>query len=64
MHQFKNHFLLAAIGGLVFFASCKKESTPSSTVEPDEPLSRDNILSFSNHLPPMQEQCLRNEWLK
>jgi len=36
MHQFKKHFLLATIGGLLFFASCKKESTPSNIAEPDE----------------------------
>jgi subtilisin len=36
MHQFKNHFLLAAAAGILFFASCKKESTSSNTVQPDE----------------------------
>jgi subtilisin len=36
MRQFKNHFLLTATAGILFFSSCKKESSPSNTVKPDE----------------------------
>lgn len=36
MRQFKNHFLLVAASGILFFVSCKKETTSANTVQPDE----------------------------
>jgi subtilisin len=36
MRQIKNHFLLAIITGLIFFASCRKESGNSNSITPDE----------------------------
>lgn len=37
MRHYKNHFLLAVLGSLLFFASCKKEGANSSgSIRPDE----------------------------